>query len=104
MSMRRVRIYPGNDSESNLLSFSASAADAPGKPAFTEFMEGRGYTTRQADLEEIPETHIGGWLYVEVRPPLSEEHIRELGILCTGGMIDGQPVEAIVDPYHDGTL
>jgi len=100
MSFRRVRIYTGNPGESDVIGFSASASDAPDNPRFSEFMEQRDYMcTKIGRL-------AGGvsYRYVEVRPPMSTQDIKDFGMLCVGSCIDGVYSEPIVDPYHDGTL
>lgn len=94
MSVRRVRIYNGENRESNIIGFSASASDAPYDLRFIRFMEQRGYI-----LSLLTEWPVG--VTVEVRPPLSEEHTRELGILCVGGTLDGNKIIGIIDPYND---
>jgi hypothetical protein len=101
MSMRRVRIYKGNDSDSNIIGFSGSASNAPDKPQFAHFMMRRGY--QWEDTKERPEQSFS-IRHIEVRTPLSEEHVKQLGTLCVGGFLDGERIEGIVDPYHDGTL
>ncbi|MGD0283984.1 MAG: hypothetical protein ABSB12_00065 [Candidatus Saccharimonadales bacterium] len=99
MSVRRVRIYNGIAENSNVIGFSASAVDAPSNPRFASFMAERGYTWNEAIA--LPSGSVS-CRHIEVRPPLSEKHIKELGILCVGGFIDDKLYYGIVDPYHDG--
>lgn len=99
MSARRIRIYKGLDAESLVIGWSASAFETPDDPKFADFMTTRGYQCR--DIEEYPGSYSAR--HTEVRPPLSEIHIKEFGTLCVGGYLDGQRISGIVDPYHDGT-
>lgn len=120
MAYRRVRIYTGNDKESDVVGFSLSAANAPDNPLFDQFLDERGYMREdiKGGWEEVEDSggrwawalpgkvpeHGVSWRYVEIKPRLSEEHIIELGALCVGQTLDGERAEGIVDPYHDGIL
>ena len=119
MAIRRVRIYNSPEGGADVIGFSASATDAPDNPAFNRFFESRGYEVNHLtagwkeegdgirfaydEPQKIPPEGVS-LRYVEVRPPLSDEHIHDLGALCVGGFIDGEPVGAIVDPYHNFTF
>ncbi|MEK7602942.1 MAG: hypothetical protein AAB459_01695 [Patescibacteria group bacterium] len=68
MSYRIVRIHNGENMDSTIIGFSASATYAPDKPAFSQFMISRGYHWEYRD-------RLAGGVslrYVEVNPPLSE--------------------------------
>lgn len=99
MSVRRVRIYSGSSEERDVLGFSHGALRAPDDSRFAEFMRTRGYSYREAARYPSESVSIR---HIEVRPSLSEEHIKELGILCVGGELDGTFNFGIVDGYHDG--
>jgi hypothetical protein len=99
MAIRRVRIYNGIAENSSVIGFSASAADTPAHPRFATFMALRGYSWKESIA--LPPGSVS-YRHIEVRPPLSQEHIRELGILCVGGTVDNVVDYGIVDPYNDG--
>ena len=103
MADRRVRIYEGNNPNATTIGFSMSATDAPDNPAFSTFMQERGYEWRDLPLTERPVAGFS-WRYVEVCPPLTDVHIKELGQLCVGGNIGGTLVQAIVESHHNSTL
>ena len=99
MSIRRVRIYKGNAEETDVIGFSASAGGAPEDPLFSEFMASRGYDWQEA--AERPEGSVS-YRHIEVRPPLSDEHLKEFGKICVGRPVHNMSGSGIVDPYHDG--
>jgi len=120
MSNRYVRVYKGPEGDADVIGFSASATDAPDNPAFSSFLQERGYTGRSLtagwkdeddgsvrlaydEPKRIPSEGVS-LRYVEVKPPMSDEHIQELGTLCVGGFLDGEKIEGIVDPYHNYTI
>lgn len=81
MANARIRFYPGETGGSTIMGFSARVTDLPDQPNFGDFLSKNGYTTREIAVDEAPE---GGqsYRYVEVRPPLSDEHVEKLGSLC----------------------
>jgi hypothetical protein len=99
MATRRVRVYDGQgEVPSTVLGFSAGAADAPDMPEFKKFTNERGYEVREVE-------RLAGGVstrYVEVHPPMSDDHVQELGVLCVGGELNGEHRFGIVDGYHDG--
>jgi hypothetical protein len=113
MAIRRVRIYPGNESQSNIIGFSRGASDAVDNPRFAQFLNDKEYDwVEPIELAEndtgwqykAPEGSVS-WRHVEVRPPLKEEHIKELGFLCVGGYTeDNRYIPGIVNPHHDGVM
>ncbi len=117
MSYRRVRIYKSPEEGGDVIGFSKSASDVVDNPEFKQFFDTRRYS--QENLQgnwkkfnaggvefvwdkpnKIPK-HGVSERYVQLQPPLSEEHIQELGSLCLGGFIDGKHVIGIVDSGHD---
>lgn len=102
MALQRVRIYEGQTPNSQLIGFSLNALGAIMEPAFEAFMAERNHDWRLVGDDEGPIDGVSQ-AYVEVRPPLSDQHIQEFGILCTGGVIDDRRVGPIIKPYHDGT-
>lgn len=115
MSKRIARIYKSPIEGADVIGFSRSACDAMEDPRLREFLNERGYASIFMPMrsksnrngvvwywdepDRLPEdgTSYG---YVEVSPPLTEEHIQEFGKLCVGSV--GQ--SGIIDPYHDGTV
>lgn len=73
MSTARIRIYSGpNPEQSNFVGLSATSTGLEKTRGWAEFFSERGYEAVEKDLE-------GSHSYVnmEVRPPMSEQHIRE---------------------------
>lgn len=87
--IRRVRIYEGNDANTNIVGFSNSCVQAADDESFIDFFAERGYNVR--GTQQVPEGGISS-RYAEVQPPLSKSHAQELGQLCLG----------IIDGYQDG--
>lgn len=98
MSIRQIRIYKGKPEFSNLIGFSAGATSAPDHPRFAEFMAKRMYEWDQIDARPDGSVSLR---HVEVRPPLSQAHLQELGALCVGGPLDGEYLEGIINPYRE---
>lgn len=91
MAIQKVRIYPGLAPESNIIGFSGGVTDIPDKSEFAEFMSEKGYQTSELPPEDSP-MYSGSYRHIEVKPPIEEEHLQELGALCLN----------IADGYHDG--
>lgn len=84
MAVSRVRIYSGiNPCESTVVGWGASLAGVSGKPEFISFMSDRGYEFE--DHGYWPHNGSVSITHTEISPPLSEEHIKELGELCAKG-------------------
>ncbi len=100
MGTRRVRIYSNMNTDTSVIGFSHSASDAPDNLLFVKFMQERNYRTREMELKEtLAKLPTATTLrHIEVQPPLSEEHMQELGALCIGNRFH----DGIVDPSHDG--
>jgi hypothetical protein len=79
MVERIVRIYP-SEIDSMIIGFSASCSAIPEDHRFTDFMTERAYELK--DPAPIKPKEAKSYRYVESRPPLSDEHIQELGSLC----------------------
>lgn len=82
MAIGRVRIYRGiNPEESTVIGWGASVAGISSDAEFLLFMASRDY-----ELKELGYwAHNGSvsMAHTEVSPSLTEEHIQELGQLCT---------------------
>lgn len=102
MANRYVRLYNGPE-QSNIIGFSMSAI--PDKSADLEgYLAEKGYNTHRYDwLNEEPDPKdeevirkLGGvsFMYLGVRPPLKDEHIKEFAGWCRDH----------VDPYHNSGL
>jgi len=88
MANRYVRIYEGDGA--HIVGFSASASNAPESTEFQLFMANRGYTI--ADVERPAGSTSAA--HVEVRPPMSDDHLKEFGELCL----------QVIDPGSNETI
>ena len=93
MANRYVRIYggAGEHEGTDIIGFSASASDTPDTDEFRLFMASRGYTANDV---EAPEGSMS-LRHIEVRPPLTDEHLQEFGDLCLR-IVDSGSNETIV--------
>lgn len=82
-----VRIYQGHNPESNIVGFSLGVWNAPKEERFRTFMEDRGYSWNWTDHRPKATASLD---HIEVRPPLTDEHIQEFGALMMGGVVDGR--------------
>lgn len=97
MAYRRVRIYDGEGTSSNVIGFSRSAGYVPHSSDFTEFMSERGYALTRLKWPNslLHQIRSVSFENVEVRPPMTAEHLQEFGALCVSGL---------VDPGNDGVV
>lgn len=79
MTPRIVRIY-SHENESNIIGFSASCSAIPEDVRFKKFMADRDYELVDPAVEK-PEGACS-YRYASVKPPISSEHLRELGEFC----------------------
>ncbi len=103
MSDARVRIYQGHSPESNIIGLSARASGAQNDPRFADFMQDRGYKWHELDEEDRSLRPKGSMSYdhIEIRPPISGDHLREFAALVLGGVSKGKYESGIVDPGHN---
>lgn len=99
---KTVRVYTGAEGEANVIGFDADVFYSSDDPRFDEFMAERGYKTQ--DIE--PDKALGSLSlrHIEIRPPLTEEHLKELARLCTGERVDGVWYPGIVNDYREPIL
>lgn len=105
MSTSVTRIYSSPRGGADIIGFSRSCAYAMQDPRFARFFHERDYVTRAVqmtgfdfsaeDTEYLPNGGVS-YAYVEIQPPLTDQHIQEFGGLCVGGYEKG-----IIDPGHN---
>ena len=118
MANRYVRIYSkpeGYGEPATLLGFSWSAVpDDEGLDDFTSYLHTSGNTVREVDFQAEPDLDmllaLGGVssFYLEIKPPLREEQLTDLGQLCTrhvttgnnyGYLIDNRTTKSPFEPF-----
>ena len=100
MSNRIVRVYDGEPGVSSVIGFSLSAY--PDDPArLEEFLHARGYESRWMEPGERPEGSVS-FSHVEARPPMTDQDVRALGLLCAKGEVDDEMGYPLIDGGNNG--
>lgn len=68
-------------------------------PIFMQFLEGIGADYRKTPPDGLAPRGGTSTDYLEIQPPLNDDQIRELGVLCVGGNRDGKVVQGIEEGY-----
>lgn len=87
---QHVRVYEGLQEHTSLVGFSDDAISAGYDEDIIDFLSDRGYDYRLAD--NTPEEGVS-FRYLEVKPPLNEADITDLGKLCIQGSLSASQNE-----------
>jgi hypothetical protein len=107
MTTEFIRVLNGPSEDHNVIGFSDGVAGFPEDPRFFLFMHLKGFEYEPVDTASWHGSTVSD-RYIEVRPPLSDRAVYEIGVLCVGGdwndgrtLYQGGYYEGLFDP-EDG--